>query len=253
MKHWKFLKIVQNPAEIREALCDHKIVVYQNKNNLFEFNDLFEFYENLSNQIGDWVPMDEDLETGEKTGKKWIEIKYDPLYPSSYRHSSTAQPLHTDGSYESNAPEITFFFCIRAAVMGGATIFFDSEDLKVALKLYDKDLYDKATTMPLTFGKGNDEKTKPVITEDEYGLALTWNYFRTKPNNPDEYDFMIAFDRFLENKVIKGGLCHPIFLLPGDAVFFHDERLLHGRYSFLTDNMEDRYLLKGGLRWTNKP
>jgi alpha-ketoglutarate-dependent taurine dioxygenase len=37
-------------------------------------------------------------------------------------------------------------------------------------------------------------------------------------------------------------------LRPGDAVFFNDERLLHGRSSFVANGVGQRHLLKGGLR-----
>src|SRR6266550_2834871 len=103
-------------AEIRDLLETTKIVLMAG----YRGNNLFEFYDNLSNEIGQWAAMDEDLQTGQKTGAKWIEIKYDPEFPNSYRHSSSRQPLHTDGSYESDAPEVSFFFCLRAARVGGA-------------------------------------------------------------------------------------------------------------------------------------
>lgn len=101
-------------ARIRERLETTKVVLLTG----YCGDDLFEFYDNLSNEIGQSAPMDEDLQTGQKTGAKWIEIKYDAEFPTSYRHSSTRQPLHTDGSYESRAPEVSFFFCIRAAAVG---------------------------------------------------------------------------------------------------------------------------------------
>src|SRR5882672_8262726 len=112
-------------SEIRVLLETTKVVLLSGYRN----DNLFEFYDNLSNEIGQWAAMDEDLRTGQKTGAKWIEIKYDPEFPNSYRHSSTRQPLHTDGSYESRAPEVSFFFCIRAAAVGGATTFVDSDEL----------------------------------------------------------------------------------------------------------------------------
>ena len=210
-------------------------------------DNIFEFYDDLSNEIGQWAAMDEDLQTGRKTGAKWIEIKYDPEFPNSYRHSSTRQPLHTDGSYESLAPEVSFFFCIRAAAVGGATTFVDSDELIRALKLYSESLYRSCCEIPVTFSKGKDSKTKPIITRDNKGIVLTWNYFRVLENSSKTTSLKQEFHQFLEDKVVQGGLCSPCQLAPGEAVFFNDERLLHGRNSFVAKSPGERYLLKGGL------
>jgi alpha-ketoglutarate-dependent taurine dioxygenase len=230
--------------EIRECLKTTKVVLLSG----YREGDLLGFYDRLSDEIGEWVPMDEDVETEQKTGAKWIEIKYDPGLPNSYRHSSTRQPLHTDGSYESGAPEVSFFYCIKAAPAGGATTFIDSEQLLKVLNLYCPDLYRRCHEVPVTHAKGNDSKTKPIISEDVHGTVLTWNYFRVMETTPDVTRLRQDFHHFLEEKVVGGGLCFPCPLQPGEAVFFNDERLLHGRNAFVAHNVGDRYLLKGGLR-----
>jgi alpha-ketoglutarate-dependent taurine dioxygenase len=230
-------------SKIRELLETTKVVLLTG----YRGNSLFEFYDSLSNEIGQWAAMDEDLQTGQKTGAKWIEIKYDPEFPNSYRHSSSRQPLHTDGSYESSAPEVSFFFCIRAAAIGGATTFVDSDELLRALKLHSKKLYRSCCEIPVTFSKGKDSKTKPIITSDTKGVVLTWNYFRVRENSPETTELRREFHNFLEEKVVQGGLCFPCQLAPGDAVFFNDERLLHGRNSFVAKCPGERHLLKGGL------
>lgn len=231
-------------AEIRDLLETTKIVLLTG----YRGDDLFRFYEGLSDEIGQWVPMDEDLQTEEKTGAKWIEIKYDPQFPNSYRHSASRQPLHTDGAYESRAPEVSFFHCVKAAPAGGATTFVDSEELLRALRLYSKSLFQSCCDIPVTFAKGNDSKTKPIITDDAKGVVLTWNYFRVMETSPETTKLRQEFHRFLEEKVVEGGLCFPCQLRPRDAVFFNDERLLHGRNSFVANSAGQRYLLKGGLR-----
>lgn len=229
--------------EVNLSLKTHKIVLLRGCNR----DNLYSFYDKLSDEIGHWVPMDEDLATGEKTGSKWIEIRYEPSLPNSYRHSSTGQPLHTDGSYESNAPDITFFFCIKAAPAGGATFFVNSDDLLKYLELYSGDLARRCRTHPLKFGKGSDSKTRTIISEDEKGVVLTWNYFRVLEQSTTDMELREEFHTFLENKIIAGGLCYPVQLMPGDAVFFHDERVLHGRFSFIANKAGDRNLLKGGI------
>jgi alpha-ketoglutarate-dependent taurine dioxygenase len=229
-------------SKIRDLLETTKVVLLTG----YRGGNLFEFYDRLSNEIGQWAAMDEDLKTGQKTGAKWIEIKYDPELPNSYRHSSTRQPLHTDGSYESRAPEVSFFFCIRAAAVGGATTFVDSDELLRALKLHSETLYRACCELPVTFAKGQDSKTKPIITNDAKGIVLTWNYFRVL-ESPETANLKREFHQFLEEKVVQGGLCFPCPLAPGDAVFFNDQRLLHGRNSFVANRPGERHLLKGGL------
>lgn len=230
-------------SEIRALLETTKVVLLTG----YHDDNLLEFYDHLSNDIGQWAAMDEDLRTGQKTGAKWIEIKYDPEFPDSYRHSSARQPLHTDGSYESQAPQVSFFFCLRAAGVGGATIFVDSDELIRALKLHSESLYRSCREIPVTFSKGKDSKTKPIITNDAKGIVLTWNYFRMLEDSPETKSLKTEFHQFLEEKVVQGGLCFPCQLSPGDAVFFNDERLLHGRNSFVANRPGERHLLKGGL------
>lgn len=235
-------------AEIRDLLETTKIVLLSG----YRGNDLFQFYNRLADDLGQWVPMDEDLQTGKKTGAKWIEIKYDPQFPNSYRHSATRQPLHTDGSYESHAPEVSFFYCIQPAPAGGATTFIDSDELLKTLKLYSEDLFQRCCEIPVTHAKGNDSKAKSIITEDAKGVVLTWNYFRVLETSPETTELRREFHRFLEEKVVAGGLCSACQLKPGEAVFFNDERLLHGRNSFVANRVGDRHLLKGGLRLTKE-
>jgi alpha-ketoglutarate-dependent taurine dioxygenase len=246
----KFLREIEYKegvgAEIRELLETTKVVLLTG----YRGNDLFEFYDRLADEMGQWVPMDEDLETEEKTGAKWIEIKYDPQFPNSYRHSAGRQPLHTDGSYESQAPEVSFFYCIKTAPSGGATTFVDSAELQRTLELYSNDLFRRCHEVQVTFAKGQDSKVKPIITADAKGTVLTWNYFRVLETSPETTELRRDFHHFLESKVVEGGLCTGCQLKPGEAVFFNDERLLHGRNAFVANNVGDRHLLKGGLRLT---
>lgn len=206
----------------------------------YKDGDLLKFYDDLLPQLGTPVPMDEDVVDGNKTGAKWIEIKYDPAYPQSYRHSDTRQPLHTDGSYESNAPDINFFFCIEKARVGGATTFIDSRQVVAILKEYDKELLKSLFEIPVNFSKGIDGKIRPIITVVAEDYLMNWNYFRATT----EQELCLKFHNFLEKKVVEGGQLLPVSLEVGEAVFFSDERLLHGRNSFIGN----RCLLKGGVK-----
>ena len=230
-------------AQLRDLLATTKVVVLSG----YRGDDLLGFYDRLSDELGTWIPMEEDLESGRKTGAKWIEIRYDPQFPMSYRHSSTRQPLHTDGSYESRAPEISLFYCIKAAPIGGATTFVDSDDLLKSLECYSPRLFRACCDIPVTFAKGDDAKTRPIISTDGAGTVLTWNYFRVVENSPEVGDLKQEFHRFLEEKIVEGGLCFSCPLDAGDAVFFNDERVLHGRNSFIANGVGERHLNKCGI------
>jgi alpha-ketoglutarate-dependent taurine dioxygenase len=232
--------------DVKDALQENKIVLLTGYDG--NKTDLLPFYERLADAMGDWVPLDEDLVTQEKTGGRWIEIRYDPQISNAYRYSSNRQPMHTDGAYESNAPDIAFFFCLNMDVIGGATTFVDSWDLLNYLERYSPQLMEDCQRIPVTFKKGSDSKTRPIIAWQEDEPRLTWNYYPVLETSPEVANLRKQFHDFLEHKVVEGGLCLPVPMKPGDALFFHDDRLLHGRNSFIAQKTGDRFLLKGGLR-----
>lgn len=221
---------------------DYKIVHLKHVRH--KEQDLLKFYNDLFESLGEAIPMDEDLSSENKTGNKWIEIRYDPSFPNSYRHSNTRQPLHTDGSYESNPPNINFFFCIEKAKVGGATTFIDSRELARCLKIFDSSFFEELHNTNLTFSKGNDSKTRPILMADGDDYRLAWNYFRATPKDTE---ICLKFHNFLERKIVDGGVLMPIILDVGEAVFFNDEKILHGRNSFIGQ----RFLYKGGFKWRN--
>ena len=49
----------------------------------------------------------------------------------------------------------------------------------------------------------------------------------------------------LENKIVGGGLLTAVYLKPGEAALFQDDRILHGRNSFYGN----RTLIKGGFNF----
>ena len=200
-------------------------------------DDTHEFYTNLAESVGELCPMEESLVSGSKTGDLWTDIRFDPTVKNSYRHSNTKQPLHTDGSYESKAPNVSFFYCIESADYGGETIFISRPKLEILLEKYDKELLEQLRLVHIIFAKGDDKKTRPVVTEE----ALTWNYFRADQSRTTT-TLIKRFKSFLDH--VED--CHEfdsVRLLPGDAVFFWDEKMLHGRNAFFGN----RWLKKGGV------
>jgi alpha-ketoglutarate-dependent taurine dioxygenase len=71
-------------------------------------------------------------------------------------------------------------------------------------------------------------------------------------NTPEAKDLCLRFHQFLEERIHHAGIVLPLTLQPGEAVFFHDERLLHGRYAFFTDAKGGRTLIKGTITLTQQ-
>jgi len=246
-----FLKeVIYSPSpdfaeKFRETLKQYKVVHLL---GLPEGTDYKQFYSDLVDQLGIILNVDEDIKTGNaNSNERWTDVRFDKDHQYTFRHSNTRQPLHTDAAYMNFEMDVNFFFCMENAEIGGATTFIDSEDLVYILEKYEPALYEKLRTLKVDFGKGDDQrKSGKIIDQDARGIKLNWNYFRVMEDNPQEVrDMCEEFNKFLENKVVAGGLLTNVYLKPGDAAFFQDDRLLHGRNSFYGN----RTLIKGGFNF----
>jgi alpha-ketoglutarate-dependent taurine dioxygenase len=233
-------------SELRRALEGYKVVV---ASGIDPTKEQRPFWDDVSEKVGDVMAIDERV-TGEKTGERWIEIRFDPSIENAYRYSKNAQPLHTDGSYHRDPPDVFFFYCLRQASAGGATTFIDSEELSALLDKEDRGLARAVRETPVHFSKGGDEKTRPILGSDARGLLMTWNYHCVDPGeSPEVKDLAERFHSFLQRKVVGEERTLPVTLQPGQAVFFHDERLLHGRNAFSASAQGDRFFWKTGFKF----
>jgi alpha-ketoglutarate-dependent taurine dioxygenase len=217
--------------------------------------DLRSFYTELTDRLGEIVPADEDNRTGDRAADRWTDIRHElasaTANDGSFRHSSTQQPLHTDTAYTSYDNDVNFFFCEVMADVGGATTFIDGDALVSIMERYEPELLAELLKREVSFEKGTTErKVKHVIERREDGVWLNWNYFRISrtANNSDTITMCERFHRFLEEKIVKGGLLTGVILAPGEAVFFQDNRILHGRNAFYGD----RVLIKGALNFRSE-
>jgi alpha-ketoglutarate-dependent taurine dioxygenase len=246
-----FLKVVSYspfpdfPEQFKETLKQYKIVHLTDVPKHVNYKD---FYSDLVDKLGKIINLDEDIKTGNaKSQERWTDIRYDKEKDFTFRHANTRQPLHTDAAYTNFDLEVNFFFCIENAEIGGATTFFDSDDLCYILGKYEPVLFEKLKTFAVSFGKGEDQRKKrKIIDTDKRGVKLNWNYFRVMPDNPKEVlDMCEEFHKVLENKIVAGGLLTALYLKPGEAALFQDDRILHGRNSFYGN----RTLIKGGFNF----
>jgi alpha-ketoglutarate-dependent taurine dioxygenase len=225
--------------QVQTAIETHKLVHIVNFDHQIPIH---QFYTDLSDALG-WV--DEDKETG----NRWIDISYDPTQPDKYRSSNTRQPLHTDNSYLNHYDAVNYFYCVAQASLGGGTIFLDSELLIRAIEIdQEHDLLRDLQTIPVCFSRHENQRVQPILTKDDLGYCLNYNYYRLDQTNSVEAKELVErFQVFLEQRVFPGEIAENIILTPGDAVFFHDERLLHGRTAFFTSHKNGRVLIKGSV------
>jgi len=235
--------------KLRKSMPDYQLIHLAN----FTFDvSKEEFYGSVSDALGEPQPIDEDKKTGSLTGERWIDITFDPTEPNKYRSSKTRQPFHTDDSYiEIVGAEgrVTFFYCESQATIGGATTFLKSNDIIGALTIDEEfQLLEDIKKIPIKFSKSNSAKVRPILSEDDGGKIWNWNWYCVdKDNSPEAFSVAKRFHDFLENRVLMAGLALGVQLMPGEAVFFHDHRLLHGRNAFFTKEFGGRKLIKGAF------
>ncbi|MFN8356501.1 MAG: TauD/TfdA family dioxygenase [Spirosomataceae bacterium] len=231
---------------LKEAITQYKAIHMAN----FTFDvEPHQFYERISDEIGIVHNADEDKETGALTGERWIDITFDPEVQNRYRSSKTKQPLHTDDSYIPLAGTITFFYCASQANIGGATTFIDADLLLQCLEMDEEfDLINDLQQIEVKHEKGGSFKSLPILRKDASGWLLNWNWHCVaEDNTPEAKDLAQRFHNFLETRVHNAGIVTPVILKKGEAVFFHDERILHGRYAFFTKEKGGRKLIKGTI------
>lgn len=204
------------------------------------------FFLELAKQIGIVIVCDEDPLTGELILNHWNKIKYDPSrIDSAYKYSNKFQPLHTDYGYFSLDVFCSFFYCVEQAEFGGATTFIDIDDVVSILKSVNQKLFTEVQQQKIHFGRSDNPIANNedfILQKDEKGWKINWNYYRALGDEKNKF-LVEDFRGFLDNYIEKSGELTEIKLNPGEGVFFHDRRILHGRNSFVGD----RQLNKGGI------
>lgn len=205
--------------------------------NLPEGIDYSEFYESLSESLGEVLecrPVNDES----KEISKSRDIKPDPSLYHFYA-SNTRQPLHTDYAYyeESKAPEWLMLYCIQPSEFGGKTHILTVDSLKKIMTKYNPELLNRIEVevnwRNVNLDEGGLHK-KSLLNGD----LINWNYWQIKPenNSNDIIDIAKEFHEFLENKIVSGEIYDfSKSWKKGDCIIFNDKRVLHGRSAFLGD------------------
>lgn len=239
----KFFDTFQGDIVDFDSFFQSRKVVHVLKNNTGLDTDTY--YRKLASECGIPLIHDEDPVTGELKIGQWSVIKYDPSKDSTYKYSNTAHPLHIDYSYFSFDIYAAFIFCVQQAEFGGATHFIDVDVVVQILESINKPLLDKLQNTLIKFGRGSNliaTKEDYILQKDSLSWKINWNYYRAK-SDIKNINLIEDFKYFLDTYIQKSGELKEIKLKAGEAVFFHDKRVLHGRNSFIGT----RHLNKGGI------
>lgn len=196
---------------------------------------LLDRWQDLLSRIGSVVAAGEDSGSGARNGSIWSDVRYDSALAHTFRHSATAQPLHSDGAYAEEPDDVVLFLCEHQAASGGETIFVRAETVNEAAERTDPQLHRRLWNLPLPYSKaGVPGRITPVLRRNEAGECLiNWNYYRVvHEGNPEVAAFREAFQSFLKREIVDAGLAVPVKVAPGEVVLFKDQRMLHGRNAF---------------------
>ncbi|MGZ3364297.1 MAG: TauD/TfdA family dioxygenase, partial [Caulobacteraceae bacterium] len=213
-----------------------------------------DFWAEVNDRIGDIDMRGEDIATLKRYDTIWNDIEYDPAKSHTYRHSNTAQPLHTDGAYNVQPASVCFFICTAQAASGGVTYFLDARDLVENLQKDDPALLHRLQTEPVRYRKGDAPGQEvTIIGQDAEGPLVNWNFYRAEPTqDPSRLQLCRDFFDYLKRRYDHLEDVRALRLQKGDCMAFHDLRVLHGRTAFEAKVKGDRCLWNLNLHWQGR-
>lgn len=249
---WEKTVNFENPKPAFDALVEawngnkNKVFVLRGENSQ---QDVKTFYTGNFHSIGTPIPLAEDVRLGDRkdqrTGRIWTEVRFDPTFPDAYRHSSEAQPLHTDGSYIPDFPNATLMICVANAAVGGETTFLSGKDLVACLQSEKPELLDELHHQHIRHSRSGDKRVEKIIDISQSPILLNWNYYCIDTKSNDEQKQLAEeFFSFLQNSEQVKNLLLKIKLCPGDSVMWKDRQVLHGRNGFSASTESERFLWK---------
>ena len=221
--------------------------------NSCQIKEIRNYYEKVGNTIGEFKLFAEDVELGnrfnQQANKIWMDVRYDSKISDAYRHSSKAQPLHTDGSYNPNYPNSTLMCCISNSASGGETTFLEIKKLVEILKQDDPKLLDFLFTDEILHERSGYKNKKKILFIENEILKINFNYYCVSKNNSNKSrEYIEKFFNFLKTSEKIKKKTVEVKLNVGDAIFWKDSEVLHGRNSFLPKKESERFLWKAAIR-----
>ena len=211
--------------------------------------DPLPFWRRIGETVGVSADLIEDSVTGElgSAGGQWMDVRYEPDRADSYRHHNVGQPLHSDGAYipADRAADLALFFLERQAEAGGESLFVDAETVAAYARDRAPELYAALIALPVRFGKaGGEQRVERVLSQKEDVLKINWNYFRVLPDQGAAVAALREGFMGLLERLVEDGVAQSFRLEAGEAVFFRDDEVLHGRRAYAAKAAGDRLLWK---------
>ena len=236
---------------ILQTWSDQSKKVFHIRANLSK-SDIRDYYENFARKIGELKFLAEDVSLGDRekqrANKIWMEVRYDSSIKDAYRHSSNPQPLHTDGSYISNYPNSTLMCCVSNSAIGGETTFLNVKELVQILKMKNPELLEFLLTTKVLHERSGDRKNKKILEFKNGKYNINFNYYCiSKKNSKKIFENVNFFFNLLNNSKEIKETTMAIKLNVGDAIFWKDSEVLHGRNGFYPTKTSDRFLWKCAL------
>jgi len=233
---------------LKEAWDNEDLKVFVLKANRI-IDDVKSYYESIFKYFGKPYPLAEDVNLGnreiQRSGQIWFEVRYDPKHPDAYRHSSNAQPLHTDGSYIPEFPSSTLLACVANAGEGGETTFIDSKELFRIMETEKPELLHFLLNNKVKHTRSGDTRFDEIIRVEREDVFVNYNFYCVDKNNSgDILDAINEFQEFLLNSSSIKQSTIGVKLSPGDSVFWRDNYCLHGRNSFVANQESERFIWK---------
>jgi alpha-ketoglutarate-dependent taurine dioxygenase len=225
---------------------ENKVFVLKANGNIV---DVKTYYESIFEYFGNPYPLAEDVNLGnretQRSGQIWFEVRYDPKHPDAYRHSSNAQPLHTDGSYIPGFPSSTLLACVANAGEGGETTFIDSKDVFRIMEIEKPELLHFLLHNKIKHTRSGDTRIDEIIRLEEKDVFVNYNFYCIDKNNSEEILTAVKeFQDFLLTSLSIKQSTIGVKLSPGDSVFWRDNYCLHGRNSFIANQESERFIWK---------
>jgi len=220
----------ESPLILRNA-CDED----------FSENEWFDYLENQCKMLPDLRHISFE---GDITQQRWWEISNQVDKSTSYAHSTTAQPFHTDNAWFSKGPEVNFFIMKRQASNGGENLFYPISRIIDDLERQNPSLLNDLSETEVTISKGNHDvvhKTPIIITEGSG--KIFWNFYRTDKSDPFIHDMCQRFFSYLSDQEEKSSVIE-VKCETNDAFLFNDQKLLHARRGFKASQNRERVLLQ---------
>jgi hypothetical protein len=133
-------------------------------------------------------------------------------------------------------------------VTGGETIFLKLEKIVEILEQDDPELLEFIFTEEILHERSGYINKKKILYIEDKKLKINFNYFCvSKKNSRKSIKNIEKFFNFINtSEKIKKNI-FPVKLDEGEAVFWKDSEILHGRNGFIPKKNSDRFLWKAAI------